>query len=373
MYRIGEFSYLNNVTIKTLRYYDSINLFKPAITDKYTGYRYYSNEQIAEFKQITKYKDLGFSLDEIKSLLEKNNDKNISNKINELTLQILENEEKISILKNMINKNMNIEFKPYQEKYKIGKRYTINNRNDIKNKLKEIKEKLEKLKIPYGYEVFCNFELGYEENNIDCFIGYTLLENKIIDEIEDLEIITKSHNKAQLVGVGKVTEINNLYKAMIEYAHSNNIQIRGFYTEIYNKDDVEIYVEAFNLNEENKDYEYYLENHKIITEIDNELIGKYKVIEILPNIKYMLNPNKQKSSLDTIYKELILKNDGTTNYENIKWNKNELVLNIENSNIPLNIIKHKHNNKIYLEILMNENYTYHKNQRPISYLYEKEK
>ena len=51
MYRIGEFSFLNNITIKTLRYYDNINLFKPEIVDKYTGYRYYSDKQANELKK----------------------------------------------------------------------------------------------------------------------------------------------------------------------------------------------------------------------------------------------------------------------------------------------------------------------------------
>lgn len=372
MYRIGEFSFLNNITIKTLRYYDNINLFKPEIVDKYTGYRYYSDKQANELKKIIKYKELGFSLDEIKLLRTNKQDMLINNKINKLTLEIIENEKKIAILKNMINENMKIELKPYQEKYKIGKRYTIKNRNEIKDKLQEVKKELEKLKIPYGYEIFCNFELGYEEENIDCFIGYTLLENKNIENKGDFEIIFNSRSEKKLVAIGTIDSINELYKQIIKYAHDNTIQIRGFYNEVYNNNNVEIYVEAFDLNEENKDYEYYLEHHKISNEIDKTLIGKYKIIEILPDLKYMLNPNKQKSSLDTIYKELILKEDGNTNYNNIKWNKNELIIEIENQKIPLHIIKYTYKNKDYLEILMNESYTYFKNQRPLSYLYEKE-
>ena len=62
MYRIGEFSLLKKVTIKTLRYYDKIDLFKPAVIDKYTGYRYYDDNQLNTFDEITKYKQLGFSL-----------------------------------------------------------------------------------------------------------------------------------------------------------------------------------------------------------------------------------------------------------------------------------------------------------------------
>ena len=44
MLRIGEFSKLTGVPIRTLRYYDEIDLFKPADIDLFTDYRYYSEE-----------------------------------------------------------------------------------------------------------------------------------------------------------------------------------------------------------------------------------------------------------------------------------------------------------------------------------------
>lgn len=68
MYRIGEFSYLYGVTVKTLRHYDKIDLFKPNYVAPFTGYRYYSDEQKEEFTNILKLKYLNFSLEEIKEL-----------------------------------------------------------------------------------------------------------------------------------------------------------------------------------------------------------------------------------------------------------------------------------------------------------------
>ena len=41
MIRIGDFSKLSQVSIKTLRYYDEMELFKPINVDRFTGYRYY--------------------------------------------------------------------------------------------------------------------------------------------------------------------------------------------------------------------------------------------------------------------------------------------------------------------------------------------
>lgn len=42
MYRIGIFSKMNRITVKALRHYDEIGLFKPVFVDETTGYRYLS-------------------------------------------------------------------------------------------------------------------------------------------------------------------------------------------------------------------------------------------------------------------------------------------------------------------------------------------
>ncbi len=65
MIRIGDFSKLARVPIKTLRYYDDVGLFKPAEVDESTGYRHYTVEQLAQLNRILALKDLEFSLEEI--------------------------------------------------------------------------------------------------------------------------------------------------------------------------------------------------------------------------------------------------------------------------------------------------------------------
>lgn len=42
MMRIGDFSKLSRVSIKTLRYYDEMGLLKPLSIDGSTGYRFYT-------------------------------------------------------------------------------------------------------------------------------------------------------------------------------------------------------------------------------------------------------------------------------------------------------------------------------------------
>lgn len=72
MIRIGDFSKLSRVSIKTLRYYDEMGLLKPVEVDRFTGYRYYEFDQLPRLYRILALKDLGFSLEEIGRLLEEN-------------------------------------------------------------------------------------------------------------------------------------------------------------------------------------------------------------------------------------------------------------------------------------------------------------
>jgi predicted transcriptional regulator YdeE/DNA-binding transcriptional MerR regulator len=69
MFKIGDFSKLSRVPVKTLRFYDEIGLFKPRGINRYTRYRYYALEQLPELYRILSLKELGFSLEQINQLL----------------------------------------------------------------------------------------------------------------------------------------------------------------------------------------------------------------------------------------------------------------------------------------------------------------
>ena len=66
--KIGEFSKLMQVTVKTLRHYEQMGLLLPDEVDRWTGYRYYTIEQMQRLNAIRELKDMGFSLEEIKDL-----------------------------------------------------------------------------------------------------------------------------------------------------------------------------------------------------------------------------------------------------------------------------------------------------------------
>lgn len=71
MFKIGEFSKLTQVSVRMLRYYDETGLLKPAEIDRFTGYRLYYAEQIADLNRIVFLRDLGFNVAEIAITLRK--------------------------------------------------------------------------------------------------------------------------------------------------------------------------------------------------------------------------------------------------------------------------------------------------------------
>ena len=70
MLKIGDFSRLGCVSVKTLRYYDEIGLLKPVMVDRFSGYRYYSAEQLPRLNRIFMLKAIGLSLEDITSLVD---------------------------------------------------------------------------------------------------------------------------------------------------------------------------------------------------------------------------------------------------------------------------------------------------------------
>jgi DNA-binding transcriptional MerR regulator len=68
--KIGDFSQLGQVSVRTLHHYDERGLLKPARIDDWTGYRFYSVEQLPRLNRILALKDLGFSLDQIGRLVD---------------------------------------------------------------------------------------------------------------------------------------------------------------------------------------------------------------------------------------------------------------------------------------------------------------
>ena len=101
MIKIGELAKICGTTTQTLRYYDSEGVLKADFVDKFTGYRLYSADAVEKYKQIIFYKELGFSLDEIKMMLSltfEESKRFFVAKKEELNQNLKQLEQKISVL-----------------------------------------------------------------------------------------------------------------------------------------------------------------------------------------------------------------------------------------------------------------------------------
>jgi DNA-binding transcriptional MerR regulator len=69
MFSIGEFARHGRVSVRMLRHYDEIGLLTPASVDPVTGYRFYQASQLAELNRLIALKDLGFTLEQARSIM----------------------------------------------------------------------------------------------------------------------------------------------------------------------------------------------------------------------------------------------------------------------------------------------------------------
>jgi len=70
MYRIGEFSRITEIPVKTLRYYHEEGLLIPDQIDDATGYRFYDEPTYEKARRVRLLRELEFSIDEIREVLE---------------------------------------------------------------------------------------------------------------------------------------------------------------------------------------------------------------------------------------------------------------------------------------------------------------
>jgi len=95
---IGKAAKLSNLTVKTVRYYADIGLVSP-VKNNNTGYRDFSEDDVARLQFVSKARKFNFSIQECEELLSLYSDKNRSSrevkaltleKISEINVKLLE-------------------------------------------------------------------------------------------------------------------------------------------------------------------------------------------------------------------------------------------------------------------------------------------
>lgn len=235
MYSIGEFSIISEVSTKTLRYYDEINLFKPFNIDENNNYRYYDKNQIGEINFIKELKKYGLSLTEIAEIKD-TNDKVKLNKM--LIKQSCIMEQKIIELKeikfdidkkigeNELWKNEDIEYdvkivelKSYTVIFVrelidikdinilIGRLYELVNNKKLNTKGSHIIKIYENNDEKFDIEVFIQIEYEKEDLNL----------NKYVKKFDGGLFLKTTHRGIKNKG--------NAYSEIYDFAKKNNYEI----------------------------------------------------------------------------------------------------------------------------------------------------
>ncbi|HHX71048.1 MAG: MerR family transcriptional regulator [Miniphocaeibacter sp.] len=246
MFKIGEFSKLSNITIKMLRHYDEIGLLKADKVDENTNYRYYSAKQLEKAAKITIYKDLGFSLKKIKSLIDSEHKEEELLTYYKLRIEEIKEEQeklekqihKLKIVSD-INKNLNMIKYNVVEKI-IPQRKVISLRKKIPtyydegilwNEIYEIITKNNIKPIYDGYTMAIYHDDEYKEEDIDVEIQVTV-EDK--DDSNGIELTrTKEQKVVSVTFSGSYEQMPKVAEAVAYYIEQNNLSLTGKMANIF--------------------------------------------------------------------------------------------------------------------------------------------
>lgn len=175
-YSIKELGEMASISTRTLRYYDEIDLLKPAKISK-AGYRIYSDKEVDLLQQILFYKELGFDLKTIKEIL-KSPSFNIIDALYTHKKRLLEKRDQIDLLINNIEKTIESKERGYKMKNKDkfeGFKKELINKNE-ENYGAEIREK-------YGDDIVDKSNAKIMGMSEEKYNEFKQLEKEIIDTL----------------------------------------------------------------------------------------------------------------------------------------------------------------------------------------------
>ncbi|MBU3088771.1 MerR family transcriptional regulator [Clostridium gasigenes] len=242
MYKIGEFSKITNLSVKTLRYYDEEKILLPSFRNDENGYRYYNEEDFQKAKLLVLLRELDFSISEIKDVL------SICNNSEDLSYVF---EEKKEIIKKKIFQQEEL-----LKKLNLYTEYNLMEECHMDYKV-EIKSMPEIMVASIRYKGrYCDVG-NYIKSIYKTIKGkasgtpFNLYHDGEYKEIADIEVCvpirkyidTSTVNIKKLPSIkgvstihyGKYEELNNAYKALFDYASKNNINCIGPARETYLK------------------------------------------------------------------------------------------------------------------------------------------
>lgn len=242
LYRIGVFSQMNRVTIKTLRHYDEIGLLKPDYVDEHNGYRYYTSSQLPLLHQILALREIGFSLEEIKQVIQGAEEKNfLMRKKRELVKEIGKLTSKIASIESYLIKEdtmseYHVIMKSLPEITIASIRLHMPNYAALFSSMPMMGLEMEKAGCECADPEYCftiYYDEEYKEADIDASICQAVTEKK--EDVGNLKfsVLPEVELAACVLHKGSYERLPKAYQAIVEYIEENGYEIIGHQRESY--------------------------------------------------------------------------------------------------------------------------------------------
>ena len=242
MYKIGEFSKITNLTVKTLRYYDEENILTPSYRNEENGYRFYDEEDFQKAELICLLRDFNFSISEMKDIL--SNYKNASDLSYFLEEKKNMIEDKIQKEKELLKKidlyikpnelevdsmNYKIEVKTIEAVTVASIRYK-GKYSDVGIYIGKIYEAVKSNVKGAPFNCYSDIEFREEADIELCVPISKPVKNSQVTsrELPRIKAICTTHN-------GGYESLNKAYKVIFDYAKKNDFECLNPSREIYVK------------------------------------------------------------------------------------------------------------------------------------------
>jgi len=257
MIKIGDFSRLAHVSIKTLHHYDELGLLSPVHVDRYTSYRYYEVGQLSQLNRILALKDLGFSLEQVAGLLQENlptaelrgmlrlKQMELAGRVEEEELRLQRVEQRLLQLEhehNPLELTVAVKEVPAQAVLQAS---TVAAREEMipaaRNSLQQlIHNHLEQAHLKPASPWFAlSNELPYSESNLEITlaVGVNLRSGQRAGDWQgspvSLQELPPVADMASVLHMSEPAALPQTYASLYAWTQSNGYQVAGAYREIY--------------------------------------------------------------------------------------------------------------------------------------------
>lgn len=253
MFKIGDFSQLGQISVRMLRHYDKMGLLKPGQVDKWTGYRYYTIEQLPRLHRIQALRDLGLSLQQVADLVEGDPAPDLlrnmlARKQHELQRALQEENARLRRVEARLRQierageplPYDVALKPVPVQNIIAVRAVVPALADMgemrDHMLRQLYGWLDTQGVPYGDEIAVYHHQSYTDTHIDMSLG-VLVQPALVKTLEESGLTAQklpaAAQAASIIHRGAVWDIADVVSGLYQWLGTNGYASTGPFREIH--------------------------------------------------------------------------------------------------------------------------------------------